>query len=202
VPQNATIVADVGQNQMWCAQSWKIKKGQRLLFSGGMGAMGFSLPAAIGAYYANKKSDLIVVCGDGGLQINIQELETVSRNGIPLKLFIFNNKTLGMVREFQDLYFNKNYQSTVTGYGCPDLKKIAHAYNFEYVRVSGVEKESTQLKKIISSNAPVLVEVVLDMDTPLQPKVVYGHTLDDQAPYLDEKQKGVLESLKATLRAS
>ena len=201
-PATTTMVADVGQNQMWCAQSWKAKKGHRLFFNGGMGAMGFSLPAAIGAWYANKKSDLVVVCGDGGFQINIQEMETVSRNTIPLKLFILNNKSLGMVREFQNLYLKKNYQSSVIGYGCPDLKKIAKAYDFEYIRITGVAHNDTTIKKIMDSKHPVLVEVVVDIDAPLQPKVVYGHALDDQAPYLDEKQKSILEKLKANLKAS
>lgn len=196
---NSIIVADVGQNQMWCAQSWRIKKGQRLLFSGGMGAMGFSLPAAIGAWIASPKSDLIVICGDGGIQISIQEMETVARNGIPMKLFIFNNKSLGMVREFQDLYFNKRYQSTVVGYGCPELSKIAHAYNFEYARIDSVNPRDPILKEILMSKKPILIEVDLDIETPLQPKVVYGHALDDQSPYLDGTQKALLEKLKTEL---
>lgn len=200
--EKTIMVADVGQNQQWTAQSWKVKKGQRLLFNGGMGAMGFSLPAAIGSWYASKNSNVIVICGDGGLQINIQEMETVSRNNIPLKLFVLNNNSLGMVREFQDLYFNKNYQSSVVGYGCPNLKKIAHAYNFEYVRITGVAKNDENLKKILSSKTPTLIEVVLEISTTLQPKIVYGHALDDQAPYLDEKQKEFLEKIKSDLRAS
>ena len=201
-PVGATLVADVGQNQMWCAQSFLVKKNQRVLFSGGMGAMGFSLPAAIGAWYADPKATLIATCGDGGIQINIQELETVSRNQIPLKLFIINNKSLGMVREFQDLYFNKNYQSTVTGYGHPDFKKIAHAYDFEYVAMTSVSKDDKVLQGILKNSRPVLIEVSLSMYATLQPKVVYGHALDDQVPYLDETKKTYLEELKRTLRAS
>ncbi len=198
----ATIIADVGQNQMWCAQSWKVKKNQRLLFSGGMGAMGFSLPAAIGAWYADQSSSLIVTCGDGGIQINIQELETVSRNKIPLKLFIINNKSLGMVREFQDLYFNKNYQSTVKGYGHPDFKKIAYAYDFEYVKIGSISKSDPVIKEIVQNKKPVLIEVELSITATLQPKVVYGHALDDQSPYLNETQKSELEELKRNLKAS
>ncbi|MEI6490429.1 MAG: thiamine pyrophosphate-binding protein [bacterium] len=198
--KDSIIVADVGQNQMWCAQSWKIKDGQRLLFSGGMGAMGFSLPAAIGAWCASPNSDIIVICGDGGLQINIQEMETVSRNNIPLKLFIINNRSLGMVREFQDLYFKHNYQSTVIGYGCPDLKKIANAYDFDYVRLESCQKGDKALSDILESKRPVLVEVAVDMMATLEPKIVYGHALDDQVPYLDEKQKEILENLKKALK--
>jgi acetolactate synthase-1/2/3 large subunit len=201
-PRNATIVVDVGQNQQWCAQSWVVKPGQRLLFSGGMGAMGFALPAAIGAWCANRKSNIIVISGDGGIQINVQELETASRNGIPMKLFVMNNKSLGMVREFQDLYFNKNYQSTVTGYGYPDFKKLADAYNFDYVSVTSVKKSDPQLKDVLSRRRPTLIEVDLPINATLQPKIVYGHALDDQAPYLSQEQKELLEQLKADLRAS
>lgn len=197
----ATVVTDVGQNQQWCAQSWKVKKGQRVLYSGGMGAMGFALPSAIGAWCAKKTSQLIATCGDGGLQINIQELETVSRNKIPLKLFILNNKSLGMVREFQDLYFNKNYQSTIIGYGCPDLKKLAAAYDIEYVRISGISKRDALLKQVLKNKNPTLIEVDLEMIATLQPKIVYGHALDDQAPYLDVKQKEFLENQKRELRS-
>lgn len=200
--QEGTVVAvDVGQNQMWCAQSWKLKKNQRLLFSGGMGAMGFSLPVAIGAWHANKKAPIFATTGDGGLQINIQEMETVSRNRIPLKLFVLNNKSLGMVREFQDLYFNKNYQSTVKGYGCPDLLKIANAYNFEYFNLKKSSDVEENLERIISLKTPTLVEVNIDLYAKLEPKIVYGHALDDQAPYLDERQRSFLEKLKQDLYA-
>ncbi|MDQ3017018.1 MAG: thiamine pyrophosphate-binding protein [Bacteroidota bacterium] len=192
---------DVGQNQMWCAQSWKVKEGQRILFSGGMGAMGFSLPAAIGAWCATPALHHMVICGDGGLQINIQELETMDRNNIPLKLFIINNKSLGMVREFQDLYFRGNYQSTITGYGYPDLRKLADTYNLGYVRIEGVIKDDPVIKKIIDGNTPTLIEVMVDIKAPLQPKVVYGHKLDDQQPYLGGEDKKWLELLKAKLKS-
>lgn len=201
-PKNTTIVADVGQNQQWCAQSWRVKKEQRVLYSGGMGAMGFALPAAVGAWCASPKSNIVVITGDGGLQINIQELETVSRNKIPLKLFVLNNKSLGMVREFQDLYFNKNYQSTVIGYGCPDLKKLAAAYDFKYEYIKGVSSGDEVIKSVLARNSPVLIEVDIDVTASLSPKIVYGHALDDQAPYLNDEQKIFLEQLKATLRAS
>jgi acetolactate synthase-1/2/3 large subunit len=110
------ICTDVGQNQIWAAQSFRLKKNQRLLTSGGMGSMGFSLPAAIGASFAcGKNNNVIVITGDGGFQINIQELQTVVRNRIPLKIFLLNNNCLGMVRQFQQIYFKEQYTATVTG---------------------------------------------------------------------------------------
>ncbi len=196
---DSTIVVDVGQNQQWCAQSWTVKNNQRLLFSGGMGAMGFALPAAIGAWYTNQKSQVIVISGDGGIQINIQELETVSRNKIPMKIFVLNNKSLGMVREFQDLYFNKNYQSTVKGYGNPDFKKLAGAYGIDYALIKKISNNDSNLKDILASSRPALIEVEIPITAKLEPKVVYGHKLDDQAPYLDQAQHDFLEQLKARL---
>lgn len=199
-PAAATVVVDVGQNQQWCAQSWRVKENQRLLFSGGMGAMGFALPAAIGAWFADRQNGVIVISGDGGIQINLQELETVRRNGVPLKLFVMNNKSLGMVREFQDIYLNKNYQSTVKGYGHPDFKLLAAAYGMEYASI-GRGYTQADLANILEVQGPILVEVDIDMFAPLYPKVVYGHAMDDQAPYLDEKQKAFLNDLKEKLNA-
>ena len=116
VPENTIITTDVGQNQVWIAQSYRVKRGQRILFSGGHGAMGYSLPAAIGAYYATHKP---VICfnGDGGLQMNIQELAFIRRERLPIKVFVFNNYALGMIRHFQEMYFESNYVQTVKGMG-------------------------------------------------------------------------------------
>jgi acetolactate synthase-1/2/3 large subunit len=193
---NAIMLADVGQNQMWAAQSWRCKKGQRMLFAGGMGAMGFALPAAVGAHYAKPSAPIVAICGDGGLQINSQELETVVRNRIPIKLFILNNRTLGMVREFQEHYLDKNYQSTVEGYGCPDLKKIAYAYGLEYRRIISIKKSDAVFGKILRNRRPMLLEVPLEPNTPLTPKIMFGHSLEDQHPYLSDSKKLLLQSLK------
>lgn len=198
-PEKATIVVDVGQNQMWTAQSWIVKQSQRLLFSGGMGAMGFSLPAAIGSWFAYPKDELLVISGDGGLQINIQELETVVRNKIPLKLFILNNGSLGMVREFQDLYFNKNYQSSVTGYGFPNFKKLAAAYGLTYYHIKSHKDSKPILSKVFQQKGPVFVEVSVPFSASLSPRVVFGKSLDDQAPYLNEEQKELFLTYQKTL---
>ena len=195
----STIVSDVGNHQMWLAQSWQTKIGQRILFSGGMGSMGFALPAAIGAYFAELSRDLIIVCGDGGFQMNIQELETVRRNKIPAKIFLLNNKSLGMVRAFQSVYFKNNYQSTVIGYSTPDFKKIAYAYDLDYIAVERGDKK-TDFKKILRSKKATLIEVKLRASAPLEPKVIFGKPLDDQHPFLNEKKRRWLKTLKEELR--
>ncbi|MFA5108974.1 MAG: thiamine pyrophosphate-binding protein [Patescibacteria group bacterium] len=195
VSENSIIVADVGQNQMWLAQSWKIKEGQNLMFSGGMGAMGFSLPASIGAYCGGKTRPVYAFMGDGGFQVNIQELETVKLNNLAIKIFVLNNNSLGMVREFQDQYFDKNYQSTVIGYSCPNIKKIAGAYDIKYFKI----KKSTGFNlynKIINFQGPAIIEVELSPQSTLRPKVVYGESIENQAPFLDDEKKKMLRILK------
>jgi acetolactate synthase I/II/III large subunit len=193
--KNSVIIADVGQNQMWLAQSWKIKDGQSLLFSGGMGAMGFSLPTSIGAYCADKSKSVYSFMGDGGVQINIQELETIKYNNLPIKIFVLNNNSLGMVREFQDQYFNKNYQSTVIGYSCPNLEKIADAYGIKYFKINKSDNFDLYTE-IIDYNGPAIIEVKLSPQSTLQPKVVYGESIENQAPFLSDEKKEMLVILK------
>ncbi len=112
----AAFVADVGQHQMWAAQSLELGQEQLFLTSGGMGSMGFALPAAVGAALARPGQPIVVIAGDGGFQCSIQELQTVVRNGLPLKMVVINNGCLGMVRQFQQSYFHERYESTLWGY--------------------------------------------------------------------------------------
>jgi acetolactate synthase-1/2/3 large subunit len=198
---SAIVSSDVGNHQMWLAQSWQVKQGQRVLFSGGMGSMGFGLPAAIGAYFAKPKAENILICGDGGFQMNIQELETVRHNKIPLKIFLFNNKSLGMVKGFQDQYLNKRYQSTVIGYSFPDFKKIAYAYDLKYMAIIKPAGQKQQIREALNYKGSVLVEVDLDMLTKMEPKIMYGHALDDQYPFLNQAAKARLEKLKEELKS-
>lgn len=195
----AVVSVDVGNHQMWTAQSWLTQEGQRLLFSGGMGSMGFGLPVSLGSYFADSQRQNILICGDGGFQMNLQELETLRHNKVPLKIFLLNNKSLGMVREFQDQYLNKNYQSTVIGYSHPDFKKIAATFGISYVLINNPRKQEAQVRKALKQRGAVLVEVKLDLLTPMQPKIMYGHALDDQYPFLTETNKREYEELKKIL---
>jgi acetolactate synthase-1/2/3 large subunit len=132
----SAFVVDVGQHQMWAAQSLEPRADQRFLTSGGMGAMGFALPAAIGAALSQPERPVVMIAGDGGVQLNIQELQTVVRNKLPIKLIILNNNCHGMVRQFQQSYMNERYQSTLWGYSAPDFTQIARAYGIEGRTVS------------------------------------------------------------------
>lgn len=183
LPENIIITTDVGQNQVWISQSFQVKKNQRILFSGGHGAMGYSLPAAIGAYYASKKP---VICfnGDGGFQMNIQELQFISSHSLPIKIFVFNNHSLGMIRHFQEMYFDARYTQTVTtgGYYSCDLEKIADAYHIPYFKFT---QNDSIVKMIFEEKGPCLIEINLPEETYVVPKLAVGKPNTDQEPPLD-----------------
>jgi len=183
IPAEYTITTDVGQNQVWVAQSLETKAGQNVLFSGGLGSMGYSLPAAIGAYYGNRKP-VIAFNGDGGLQMNIQELQLIARERLPIAIVVLNNHALGMIRHFQEMYFEGNYVQTVdgNGYESPDFEKIAQAYGIKY-RMLDVSKEIKQ--DALNVIEPVLIEVNFRENTYVFPKLEFGKPNQDQEPLLD-----------------
>ncbi|MDD2576462.1 MAG: thiamine pyrophosphate-binding protein, partial [Bacteroidales bacterium] len=167
------FTTDVGNNQMWAAQSIEVKTEQLFLSSSGMGAMGYSLPAAIGSCFAFGIKPIVSISGDGGFQINIQELQTIVRNNLPIKIVIMNNHSLGMIRQFQDSYFNSCYQSTVWGYNSPDFSKIAEAYGIESFSIDKndeIEKGLDMLWK--HPNSPFLLNVSIDIHTNVYPKML------------------------------
>lgn len=185
IPAEYTITTDVGQNQVWVAQSLETKAGQNVLFSGGLGSMGYSLPAAIGAYYGNRKP-VIAFNGDGGLQMNIQELQFIAREKLPIAIVVLNNHALGMIRHFQEMYFEGNYTQTVdgNGYESPDFEKIAQAYGIKY-EVLDASKEIEQ--DILDVMEPILIEVIFSENTYVFPKLEFGKPNQDQEPLLDRK---------------
>jgi len=179
------VCLDVGQNQMWAAQSFRLKEGQRMLISGGMGAMGFALPAALGAAKAAPGRNAIVICGDGGIQVNIQDLDTIVNHRLPVKMFIMNNGCLGMVRQFQDIYFGGRQQSTVVGYGCPDLVKIAEAYGVPSFTITSLEGAADIIDQALRIDGPAFVDVKLEQMTCVNPKLVVNRPIEDMSPHLD-----------------
>ena len=182
------ICLDVGQNQMWAAQSFAIKKNQRMLTSGGMGAMGFSLPASIGALKASPGNNAIVLTGDGGIQINIQELETIKNLNLSTKIFTLNNRCLGMITQFQELYFEGRLQSSVIGYSCPDFTKLADAYGIPAFTLTTLNDADALIKKVLSMNGPVLVDVQLEQKTVVNPKLEFNRPIEDMLPLLDRDE--------------
>ncbi|BBI32706.1 thiamine pyrophosphate-binding protein [Cohnella abietis] len=182
------IVLDVGQHQMWASQSFHLLEGQRLLNAGGMGAMGFALPAAIGAALMAPHRQIIVIAGDGGMQVNIQELHTIAHHGLPIKVFVMNNHNLGMVRQFQDMYFDGRQQSTVHGYGCPDLVKVANAYGIPALRIETIEEAVAKIDIALQTKGCFLVEINLETQTTVNPKLVVNRPIEDMSPFLEREQ--------------
>ncbi len=181
--QAKAFITDVGNNQMWTAQSIELTTGQRFLSSGGMGAMGYSLPAAIGASFALGKDPVVCIAGDGGFQINIQELQTIRRNNLPIKIVIINNHCLGMIRQFQDAYFDSCYQSTVNGYSTPDFEKVAKAYEIDAATISTPEDLQSGLTRLWEKpDQPFLLNVSLDIHTNVYPKMMFGSPITEMEP--------------------
>jgi acetolactate synthase-1/2/3 large subunit len=179
-------LADVGSHQMWAAQSLELYDGQHFLTSGGMGAMGFSLPAGIGACIALNREPVVVLIGDGCMQINIQELQTIVRNNLPVKIIVLNNKTLGMIRQFQDSYFESRYQSTYWGYDAPDFAKVAIAYGIEAMTIENPDEIDSAVKWLWNdenSNKPQLLQVMIDPHTNTYPKIAFGRPITEMEPF-------------------
>lgn len=181
------VCLDVGQNQMWAAQSFCLKENQRMLISGGMGAMGFALPAALGAAKAVLGTRAVVITGDGGLQVNIQDLDTIVNHRLPVKIVVLNNGCLGMVRQFQDMYFGGRQQSTVIGYGCPDLVRIAEAYGIPSRSVASLDGADGAIAHFLASEGPALLEVRLEQTTCVNPKLVVNRPIEDMSPHLERE---------------
>ncbi|MDO8804025.1 MAG: thiamine pyrophosphate-binding protein [Elusimicrobiota bacterium] len=182
------ICVDVGQHQMWTGQSFRLKKGQRLLLSGGMGSMGFALPAAIGASLACPGRRVLAICGDGGLQVNIQDLDSLPVRNLPVKVILMNNGCLGMVRQFQDIYFGGRRQSTLEGYHCPDLKRIVEAYGVPVRVARTMAQAEAALRGALAAQGPALVEVKLTPETAVEPKLVVNRPIEDMSPHMPRRR--------------
>jgi acetolactate synthase-1/2/3 large subunit len=176
-------VVDVGQHQMWAAQSLDLNADQRFLTSGGMGSMGFGLPAAVGAALSATRP-VVVVAGDGGFQCNIQELQTVVRNRLPVKIVIINNLCHGMVRQFQESYFDARYQSTLWGYDSPNFERIACAYGLKARTINRTEEMDEAVRWLWQKpEHPVLLQVMIDTYSNAYPKIAFGRAITEMEPF-------------------
>lgn len=157
---DAVYVADVGQNQIWsCA--YHIVKDGRFLTSGGMGTMGYSIPAAMGAKRADMSKQVIAVCGDGSFQMSMMELATMQQYKIPFKIIVLKNNFLGMVREYQHFTYKENY-SVVDLSGSPDLEKLSAAYNIPFLRVYNMSDADEKIDAFLQADGPMLMECLVD----------------------------------------
>jgi acetolactate synthase-1/2/3 large subunit len=169
----AILVTDVGQHQMWSAQYFQALKPRRFLSSGGLGTMGFGLPAAIGAQLAYPKSLVALVVGDGGFQMNIQELATVTQFKLPIKIMLINNGCLGMVRQWQQFFFNRRYSQTVFDYN-PDFVALAKVYGLAAERVETASQIQAAVERLISHKGAALLDVKVPMEENVLPMIPAG----------------------------
>jgi acetolactate synthase-1/2/3 large subunit len=172
---------DVGQHQMWAAQSVELRDGQKFLTSGGMGAMGFALPAAIGVALALSQP-VVMVAGDGGFQVNIQELQTVRRNNLPIKMVVINNRCHGMTRQFQQTYFEGRYGSALWGYSVPDFTKVAEAYGIRARAIENAEDIGEVAWLWERPDDPALLEVRINTFANAYPKIAFGKPISEMEP--------------------
>ncbi|MDD4915869.1 MAG: thiamine pyrophosphate-binding protein [Methylococcales bacterium] len=179
--QPVAYVCDVGNHQMWAAQNIRLSAGQSVHHSGGMGAMGFALPAALGIALESRQK-VVVITGDGSMQINIQELDTLDRLQLDIAIIVLNNAMLGMVKNFQDMYFDGRDQSTKKGYSSPAFARIAAAYGIDSHRIERSEDIDDCLNLLAGRKGPLLIEIVMDDAKECRPRLVYGAKLDRQYP--------------------
>ena len=169
----AIITTEVGQNQMWAAQYYHFDRPNHFITSGGLGCMGFGLPAAIGAQLACPDALVVDIAGDGSIQMNIQEMATAVQCGLPIKVVILNNGYLGMVRQWQQLFFDKRYVSTCLDCS-PDFVKLAEAYGAVGLRATKPEEVEAVLKKGLASKKPVIMDFVVEKEECVYPMVPAG----------------------------
>lgn len=189
------FITDTGGCLVWSVQAYEPKKGQELISAFAHSPMGYAFPAAIGAWFADPKRRIITFSGDGGFQLNIQELQTVKHYNIPLKMFVLNNNAYGIIKQFQEIYFQGKYMGTTknSGYSAPDFVKVAEAYGIPAVRITDHEGMREKINKVLVAEGPMLCEVMIDESQKLIPKLIADRTpegkyiskpLEDMAPFL------------------
>ncbi|MCP3921168.1 MAG: biosynthetic-type acetolactate synthase large subunit [Desulfobacterales bacterium] len=173
---DAIITTEVGQNQMWAAQYYHFNKPHHFITSGGLGVMGFGLPAAIGAQVGCPDKMVVDIAGDGSIQMNIQEMATAVQYGLPVKIVILNNRYLGMVRQWQELFYDGVYSSTTLDHN-PDFVKLAEAYGAKGLRAETTDQVEAVLKEGLETKGPVIMEFVVEREENVYPMVPAGKAI-------------------------
>ena len=172
-----SIVADVGQHQMWVAKLFPYRRLNTHFSSGGLGAMGFAVPAAIGVHLARPDEPVWAISGDGGFQMNMQEMATMVQEGLPIKLAIFNNGYLGMVRQWQQFFHGRRYSATPIW--SPDYVKLAEAYGIAGYRVEQGPQIAGAVAAALRDPGPALIEFVIEQEANVYPMIPPGASLSE-----------------------
>lgn len=194
-PEASIVTTEVGQHQMWAHQNIHREHARTFISSGGLGTMGFGFPAAIGAKIGCPESEVVCVAGDGSFQMNSQEMATAKINDVPVKVLIIDNRALGMVHQWQSLFYNKRYSFTELADN-PDFVKLADAYGWRARRVEKPEDVDAALGEMLASKEPFLLDVMIPRDQTVYPMVAPGAPIDDIIGALDVTLGGVRVSEK------
>lgn len=186
IDDDAVVANDTGAAVCWFFQTF-MRSSQTMFTAGGNSPMGYALPAAIAARIEAPDRQVVCCTGDGGFQLNIQELQTVVANGLDLTVVVFNNGGFGIIKQFQDSYLGSRYEATgtSTGYSAPDFGKVAAAYGFGYARIDTLEDMTADLFR---QKGGMLLDVQLDPNTLIEPKLEMGRPINDQFPYVDDAE--------------
>ena len=174
---NAIITTEVGQHQMWAAQYYKYKEPRTFLSSGGLGTMGYGLGACIGAKLGRKDKIVINIAGDGCFRMNMNELATATRYNIPIIEIIVNNHVLGMVRQWQNLFYGQRYSNTVLD-DSVDFVAVSKALGANASKITSIEELETEFKKALTADGPTVLDVMIDSDDKVWPMVAPGAAID------------------------
>jgi acetolactate synthase-1/2/3 large subunit len=186
--KKAIIIPDDGANLTWTIQAFEIKKGQRLFSAFGNSPMGYAFPAAIGASIALNKREIICIDGDGSLQINIQELQTLSHLKLPVKVFIFNNQGYGIIKQFQSLYLGSRFEASGKGVTLPDFIKVARAYGIHTESIKNHSNIRSKIRKVLRQKGPVICDISIKPLQKIIPKLEFGNPIEDLSPLLPRKE--------------
>ena len=188
VADDEIIIPDEGGHLIWCMQTFKLKN-QRMFSNFGNSSMGYALPSAIGAAIGTGKQ-IICIDGDGGFQMNIQELQTIKHYNLPVKIIIINNGCYGIIKQFQDAYCESRYTATDghEDYTLPDFEKVAKAYDIEALTIYGKDDIKEKLQYVWDYKGPILCNLLIDEEQKLIPKLEFGNPLEDMSPYLTDEQ--------------